>query len=102
MLCTTLAWRNCLKTSKILLSCLIVNMHIVYRVDGEMLSLIQRSLLGKLNVVKYSFKTKVPLIPHFNTNEDVDRSINKLKRMGFKNISQIKYIEREAKFDSKQ
>lgn len=53
-------------------------------------------------MVKYSFKTKVPLIPHFNTNEDVDRSINKLKRMGFKNISQIKYIEREAKFDSKQ
>ena len=27
---------------------------------------------------------------------------NELKRMGFKNISQIKYIEREAKFDSKQ
>lgn len=45
---------------------------------------------------------KVPLIPHFNTQVDVDRSINKLKRMGFKNISQIKYIEREAKFDSKQ
>ena len=47
MLCTTLAWRNCLKTSKILLDCLIVNMGIVYRVDGEMLSLIQRSLLEK-------------------------------------------------------
>ena len=38
---------------------------------------------------------KVPLIPNFNTKADVDSSIGVLKKMGFENIVQITYKEKE-------
>ena len=36
---------------------------------------------------------KVPHIPHFNTNEDVKRSVNVLREIGFTQIKEITYIE---------
>lgn len=38
---------------------------------------------------------KVPLIPNLNTKADVDSSIGVLKKMGFENIVQITYKEKE-------
>ncbi len=37
---------------------------------------------------------RVPLIPHYNTKEDMDQSVNKLKDMGFTNIEVFPYILR--------
>ena len=37
-------------------------------------------------------KVKVPLIPHFNTDDDVERSIDKLRAMGLKHIQKTEYI----------
>lgn len=36
---------------------------------------------------------KVPHIPHFNTNEDVKRSVKMLREIGFTQIKEITYIE---------
>lgn len=38
---------------------------------------------------------KVPLIPHFNTREDVEKSISLLKGMGFEHIVRTNYITLE-------
>ena len=37
---------------------------------------------------------KVPLIPHFNTMENVEKSISLLKEMEFMNIAKVNYIKR--------
>ena len=37
---------------------------------------------------------KVPHIPHFNTYEDVKRSVDQLQKMGFTNIVETNYIEK--------
>lgn len=39
---------------------------------------------------------KVPHIPHFNTDEDVKRSIDQLQKMGFTNIVETYYIEKRT------
>ena len=39
---------------------------------------------------------KVPHIPHFNTDEDVKRSIEELQKMGFTNIVETNYIEKRT------
>ncbi len=37
---------------------------------------------------------KVPLIPDFNTDEDVSRSIDTIRRIGFTDIRKVEYINR--------
>ena len=39
---------------------------------------------------------KVPHIPHFNTDEDVKRSVDQLQKMGFTNIVETNYIEKRT------
>ena len=39
---------------------------------------------------------KVPHIPHFNTDEDVKRSVEELQKMGFTNIVETNYIEKRT------
>lgn len=56
----------------------------------------QRLLYLKKFVTLNKVTVKVPLIPHFNTMEDVEKSINLLKEMGFENIAQTNYITRET------
>lgn len=41
---------------------------------------------------------KVPLIPDFNSEEDVESSINELRKFGFKDVEPIRYIKRLAKY----
>lgn len=41
---------------------------------------------------------KVPLIPGYNAEEDVNESIMKLKRRGFSRIETIRYIKRLSKY----
>lgn len=38
---------------------------------------------------------RVPLIPHYNTQEDVEKSVEKLQKMGISNIDQFEYIIRD-------
>ena len=41
---------------------------------------------------------KVPLIPGYNTDYDVDYSLDELERMGFTNFKCVRYLERESKY----
>ena len=56
----------------------------------------QRLLYLRKFVTLNKVMVKVPLIPHFNTMEDVEKSISLLKEMGFENIAQTNYITRET------
>lgn len=53
--------------------------------------------LQKLNLTD-KVTVKVPLIPDYNTEEDVQASIEKIKRRGFAHIEAIRYIKRLSKY----
>lgn len=41
---------------------------------------------------------KLPLIPGYNTEEDIDYSLDELDRMGFTKFEFPRYIERESRY----
>lgn len=53
--------------------------------------------LDRLNLMD-KVTVKVPLIPDYNTEENVNESIEKLKRRGFNHIETIRYIKRLSKY----
>lgn len=53
--------------------------------------------LDRLNLMD-KVTVKVPLIPGYNTEENVNESIEKLKRRGFNHIETIRYIKRLSKY----
>lgn len=63
------------------------------RVPSE---IVQRLRCLKKFVPLNKVTVKVPLIPHFNTREDVEKSISLLKEMGFGNIVRTNYIIKET------
>ena len=73
--------------------------HVIYeRYTGHQ-SHIHESLNVLLQTCRMEDVTlKVPLIPGYNTDEDVAYSLDKLDRMGFTNFESIRYIERESRY----
>lgn len=72
---------------------------VIYKAYTGQMSHIHQSLscLRRLHLMDKT-KLKVPLIPDFNTEEDVKSSIDKLKQLGFKDVEPIRYIKRLAKY----
>lgn len=71
----------------------------IYRQYTDRQSHILQSLtcLEKLNLMD-KVTVKVPLIPDYNTEDDVNESIEKLRRRGFSHIETIRYIKRLSKY----
>ena len=71
---------------------------IYYQYTGHRSHILQS--LACLRELKLMDKTlvKVPLIPDFNTEDDVKSSIEELRQKGFNNIETIRYIKRLSKY----
>ena len=76
--------------------------HIYEQYTGHRSHILQSlDCLRKLELMNKT-TVKVPLIPDFNTEEDVQSSIEELKQMGFHNIEPIRYIKRLSKYSHKK
>jgi pyruvate formate lyase activating enzyme len=74
-----------------------MNDTIYHRYTGE-LSRIRQSLYSlRLAGCVENVTIRVPHIPGYNTDEDVQRSIEEVKKIGFTNIDEFNYIKRLTK-----
>ena len=73
--------------------------HVIYERYTGQPSRIRESLNVLLQTCRVENVTlKVPLIPGYNTDYDVDYSLDELERMGFTNFKCVHYLERESKY----
>ena len=73
--------------------------HVIYERYTGQPSRIRESLNVLLQTCRVENVTlKVPLIPGYNTDYDVDYSLDELERMGFTNFKCVRYLERESKY----
>lgn len=79
-----------------------MNREIYYQYTGHRSHILQS--LTCLQKLKLMGKTtvKVPLIPDFNTEDDVQSSIEELKQMGFNMIETIRYIKRISRYSPRK
>lgn len=74
--------------------------HVIYeRYTGHPSRIRDHSLSVLLQTCRVKDITvKVPLIPGYNTDKDVDYSLDELERMGFTNFECVRYLQRESKY----
>ena len=73
--------------------------HVIYERYTGQPSSIRESLNVLLDTCRVENVTlKVPLIPGYNTDKDVDYSLDELERMGFTNFECVRYLEGESKY----
>lgn len=70
-----------------------MNSHIYKMYTGERSAVFQHLSNIRELVSMEKVTVKVPLIPDYNTEEDVQRSISELKKMGFVRIVRVKYLK---------